>query len=229
MEKSPRPAAAEAARLRPEAYPPDEEIVARVRAGDTALFEVLMRRHNVRLYRAVRGIIRDETEVEDVMQQAYLRAFAALGEFEGFSSFSTWLIRIGLNEALGRLRKRRHLVPVEAGDGTEASMQDEPSPEERAASREALGLLERAIDGLPAIHRTIILLREVEGLSTEDAAHALDVSEAVVKVRLHRARTALRDALTRELGRNAKDAFPFPATRCDRVVRGVLAQILPTP
>lgn len=230
METPIRPEATEAAaRLRPEAYPADEEIVARVRAGDTALFEVLMRRHNVRLYRAVRGVIRDETEVEDVMQQAYLRAYAALGEFEGLSSFSTWLIRIGLNEALGRIRKRRHLVPIDAGEGTEASMHDDPTPEDRAASREALGLLERAIDGLPPIHRTVILLREVEGLSTEEAARALEVSEAVVKVRLHRARTALRESLTRALGRNAQDAFPFPATRCDRVVRGVLAQILPTP
>lgn len=215
-------------RLRPEAYPADEEIVARVRAGDAALFEVLMRRHNTRLYRAVRGILRDEVEVEDAMQQAYLRAYAALGEFEGLSSFSTWLVRIGLNEALGRLRKRRNFVPVETGeDGTEHSMHAQPDPEERAASRQALALLEDAIDRLPPIHRTVILLREVEGLSTQEAAHALGVTEAVVKVRLHRARTALRDLLTRELGRNASDAFPFPAERCDRIVRAVLAHILP--
>jgi RNA polymerase sigma-70 factor (ECF subfamily) len=214
-------------RLRPEAYPADEEIVARVRAGDAALFEVLIRRHNTRLYRAVRGILRDEAEVEDAMQQAYLRAYAALGEFEGLSSFSTWLVRIGLNEALGRVRKRRNFVPVESGEATEGSMHDQPDPEERAASRQALALLERAIDRLPSIHRTVILLREVEGLSTEEAAHALGVSEAVVKVRLHRARAALRDVLTRELGRSAGDAFPFPAERCDRIVRGVLAHILP--
>ncbi len=213
-------------RLRPEAYPADEEIVARVRAGDAALFEVLMRRHNSRLYRAVRGILRDEAEAEDAMQQAYLRAYAALGEFEGLSSFSTWLVRIGINEALGRVRKRRHHVPVEAGH-TEVSMPDPPTPEERAASRQALALLESAIDRLPPIHRTVILLREVEGLSTEEAAQALGVSEAVVKVRLHRARAALRDVLTRELGRSASDAFPFPAERCDRIVRAVLAEILP--
>ncbi len=225
MEPFPRPAAS--GRLRPEAYPADEEIVARVKAGDAALFEVLMRRHNTRLYRAVRGILRDETEVEDAMQQAYLRAYTALGEFQGLSSFSTWLIRIGLNEALGRVRKRRQMVPVESGAGTEVPMHEEPTPEERAASREALGLLESAIDGLPPIHRTVILLREVEGLSTEETAQALDVSDAVVKVRLHRARAALRDALTREVGRNAKDAFPFPAHRCDRVVQAVLARILP--
>lgn len=161
------------------------------------------------------------------MQQTYLRAFAALGEFEGHSLFSTWLVRIGLNEALGRIRKRKHLVPVDAGEGAGLSMHDEPDPEERAASRQALAFLETAIDRLPPIHRTVILLREVEGLSTEEAARALSVSEAVVKVRLHRARTALRDALTRDLGRNASDAFPFPAERCDRVVRAVLGQILP--
>ena len=214
-------------RLRPEAYPADEEIVARVRAGDAALVEVLMRRHNTRLYRAVRGVLRDEAEVEDAMQQAYLQAYAALGEFEGLSSFSTWLVRIGLNEALGRLRKRRSDVPVEPGDGTEHAMNDQPDPEERAASRQALGLLEDASDRLPPNHRTVILLREVEGLSTEEAAHALGVSEAVVKVRLHRARAAVRDLLTRDLGRNASDAFPFPAERCDRIVRAELGRILP--
>jgi RNA polymerase sigma-70 factor (ECF subfamily) len=217
------------ARLRPEAFPADEEIVARVRAGDAALFEVLMRRHNTRLYRAIRGVLRDEAEVEDAMQQTYLRAFAALGEFEGLSSFSTWLVRIGLNEALGRVRRRSPVALVEATEGMEASMQDEPTPEERAASRQALGFLERAIDGLPPIHRTVILLREVEGLSTEEAAAALGVNEAVVKVRLHRARRALRDSLTRELGRSARDAFPFEAPRCDRVVREVLGRILGSP
>ncbi len=220
-----------APRLRPEAYPADEEIVARVRAGDVALFEVLMRRHNTRLYRAVRGVLRDEAEVEDAMQQAYLRAYAALHEWEGRSAFSTWLIRIGLNEALQRLRSRRRIAPVEALDEaatTEGSMERHvPTPEEKAVTHQALQLLERAIDRLPAIHRTVILLREVEGLSTEEAAVALEVSEAVVKVRLHRARQALRDELTRELGQSAAEAFPFPATRCDRVVRAVLARILP--
>lgn len=107
-------------------------------------------------------------------------------------------------------------------------MHHQPDPEERAASRQALGLLESAIDRLPSIHRTVILLREAEGLSTEEAAHALGVSEAVVKVRLHRARAALRELLTRDLGRSAKDVFPFPAQRCDRVVRAVLARILPS-
>jgi len=221
------------ARLRPETYPADEEIVARVLAGDATLFEVLMRRHNTRLYRAVRGILRDEAEVEDVMQQAYLRAYTALREYEGRSAFSTWLVRIGLNEALGRLRSRRRTAPLEAledGSALEGSMEQHvPTPEEKAASHQALELLERAIDRLPAIHRTVILLREVEGLSTEETATALEVSEAVVKVRLHRARTALRGELTRELGRGAAEAFPFPATRCDRVVRAVLTEILPRP
>jgi RNA polymerase sigma-70 factor (ECF subfamily) len=217
-----------ATRLRPEAYPGDQEIVARVRAGDTALFEVLMRRYNTRLYRAVRGVLRDEAEVEDAMQQAYLRAYTALGTFEGASSFSTWLVRIGINEALGRLRGRRRAEPIEEGGAMERAMEHVPTPEERAASHQALELLERAIDRLPPIHRTVILLRQVEGLTTEEVAEALDVSEAVVKVRLHRARMALRQELTRELGQNAAEAFPFPATRCDRIVRAVLSKILPS-
>ncbi len=229
MEPVPADAGAPAsARLRPEAYPGDAEIVARVRAGDAALFEVLMRRYNVRLYRAVRSVLRDEAEVEDVMQQAYLRAYAALGEFEGLSSFSTWLLRIGFNEALQRLRGRRRVSPVELEEGTEGSMDGQPSPEERAASRQALGLLEGAIDRLPPIHRTVIMLRDVEDLSTEETATVLQVSEDVVKVRLHRARAALREAMEEQLGSSAREAFPFRAPRCDRVVAAVMARIMPS-
>lgn len=218
---------APAPRLSPEAFPPDEEIVARVLAGEVALYEVLMRRHNTRLYRAVRGVLRDEGEIEDVMQQAYLRAYAALGEYQGRSAFSTWLTRIALNEALGRLRGRRRTEPLELGAALEGAMEQDPTPEDRAASRQALALLERAIDRLAPIHRSVILLREVEGLSTEETAGALGVTAAVVKVRLHRARTALREELTAALGRCAADAFPFAAPRCDRVVRAVLGRILP--
>jgi RNA polymerase sigma-70 factor (ECF subfamily) len=211
----------------PDAPPSDEQIVARVRAGDVALFEILMRRHNQRLYRAVRSVIANEADVEEVMQQAYLRAYAALDGFAGLSSFATWLTRIGLNEALARIRKRRWLEPVEdLPESTESLMEPAPTPEDLTSSREMAQLVERAIDRLPPAHRTVIMLREVQQLSTEEAASVLQVSEDVVKVRLHRARLALREALADEAVGSACDAFPFLAPRCDRVVAAVMARLL---
>jgi RNA polymerase sigma-70 factor (ECF subfamily) len=209
----------------------DEEIVARVRAGDAALFEVLMRRHNQRLYRAVRSVVADEAEVEDVMQQAYLHAYTALGGFAGLSSFATWLTRIGLNEALGRRRKQSWLEPVETlPDRTEDGlMEPAPTPEDVAASRETVRMVEQAIDRLAPIHRTVLMLRDIEQLSTEEAASILQVSEDVVKVRLHRARLALREALAEEAQGAAREAFPFFAPRCDRVVNAVMARVLGNP
>lgn len=210
-----------------EAPPSDEEVVARVRTGDVALFEILMRRHNQRLYRVVRSLIRNEAEVEDVMQEAYLHAYTSLDGFAGFSSFATWLTRIGLNEALGRLRKRRRLEPVEdLPDQTENLMEPAPTPEDVASSRETARLVERAIDRLPSIHRTVLMLRDIQQLSTEETASILQVSEDAVKVRLHRARLALRETLADEAQGNARDAFPFHAPRCDRVVQAVMARLL---
>jgi RNA polymerase sigma-70 factor (ECF subfamily) len=220
----------------PQATPPrpsperplsDEEIVARVRAGDAALFEILMRRHNSRLYRVIRSVIANEAEVEDVMQQAYLRAYTALDGFAGLSSFATWLTRIGINEALALRRKGRWLESVEdLPEHTETTMEPQLTPEDLASSRETARLVERAIDRLPPIHRTVIMLREVQQLSTEETAAVLQVSEDVVKVRLHRARLALREALAEQVEASAPDAFPFLAPRCDRVVHAVMARIL---
>jgi RNA polymerase sigma-70 factor, ECF subfamily len=206
--------------------PTDDEVVRRVLAGEVALFEVLMRRHNQRVYRAVRAILRDEGEVEDAMQQAYLRAYTHLRDFEGASSFSTWLVRIAINEALGRVRRRDRTVFLE--DVTESA--DEPvaalqSPEDGAAAREVAVLLEEAVDRLPVGHRTVYVLREIEQLSTTETARALGIQEDAVKVRLHRARLALRDLLTERIGEAAPQAFPFFAPRCDRVVAAVLAAI----
>jgi RNA polymerase sigma-70 factor, ECF subfamily len=214
----------------PDNPPSDETIVTRVRAGDVALFEILVRRHNARLYRVIRSVIRNEAEVEDVMQQAYLRAYTALEGFAGLSSFATWLTRIGLNEALGRLRKQRWLEPVEdLPEETEGLMEPAPTPEDVASSRETARMVERAIDRLPPIHRTVLMLREIEQLSTEETAGILGVSEDVVKVRLHRARLALRDALAEQVAGSAREAFPFHAPRCDRVVAAVMARLLGDP
>jgi RNA polymerase sigma-70 factor (ECF subfamily) len=206
---------------------PDEEIVRRVRAGEVALFEVLMRRHNPLVYRAIRGILRDEAEVEDAMQQAYLNAFVNLGDFAGAAAFSTWLVRIALNEALACLRRGARLeVVAEVPENAEALMECPPgNPEDRAAAREAIHLLEAAVDRLPPAYRSVFMLREVQQLSTAEAADSLGLSEENVKVRLHRARLALKDALLAEVGPSAAAAFPFLAPRCNRVVASVMARI----
>jgi RNA polymerase sigma-70 factor, ECF subfamily len=212
-----------AARLEGPVSPPDEELVERVRAGEIALFELLMRRHNQRIYRAIRSYLRDEAEVEDAMQQAYLSAYAHLAQFDGNAQFSTWLVRIAIHEALGRLRKSQRLV-VMADPPEEDPMPagDRSTPDAVAEQRELLGFLERAVDRLPEIHRSVFVLREVEGLSTADCAHALGLSEDVVKTRLHRARLALRESLEAMAQEKAGALFEFHAPRCDRVVAGVL-------
>ena len=203
----------------------DEELVRRIVGGETALFEILMRRHNPRVYRSIRSILRDEAEAEDAMQQAYLHAFSHLAEFEGASALSTWLVRIAINEALGRLRGRGRLVPVEIVPEEAVGGAAPRTPEDEAAAWEAMALLEKAIDRLPVTYRTVYMLREVEQLSTAETAQALDVTEEAVKVRLHRARLALRDLVAREVGEVAQAAFPFLAPRCDRVVAAVMDAI----
>jgi RNA polymerase sigma-70 factor (ECF subfamily) len=211
---------------------PDEAVVDRVRAGETELFEVLMRRHNQRLYRAIRAVLRRDSDVEDVMQQAYLAAFTHLAQFAGQAKFSTWLLRIGVNEALGRLRRSGRLVALE-GDVDEAAeeakvnaMQPVPfSPEDRAADRELASLLERSIDGLPDSYRQVLVLRLVEGLSTEETAEVLGVREETVKQRLHRARAMVQRSIEDRIGATARSAFLFHADRCDRVVSAVMSHL----
>lgn len=208
----------------PTAALPDAEVVRRVLAGERALFEVLLRRHDRRVYRTVRAILRDEDEVEDAMQQAWIQAYLHLGSFQGTAAFSTWLVRIAANEALQRLRRRGPLAAVTPVDEEDAMSPGE-DPEERAASREAMRLVERAVDALPPHHRLVFVLREVEGLSTAETAAALGIAEDAAKVRLHRARAALREALEALVEGAAADAFPFHAPRCDRVVERVMRAI----
>jgi len=216
---------AAAANDAPSAALPDAEVVRRVQAGDRTLFEVLLRRHDRRVYRTIRAIIRDEDEVEDAMQQAWLQAYLHLGDFQGSSAFSTWLVRIAANEALQRLRRRGTLAQVPITGSEEDVMSPGEDPEERASAREAVRLLERAVDALPPHHRLVFMLREVEGLSTADTAAALGIAEDAAKVRLHRARAALRRTLTETVEGSADEAFPFHAPRCNRIVAAVMEAI----
>jgi RNA polymerase sigma-70 factor (ECF subfamily) len=203
----------------------DEEVVRRVRAGERELFEVLMRRHNQRIYRAVRSILKDEAEAEDAMQEAYVRAFVNLSQFDGAAAFSTWLVRIAINEALGRLRRRGRARLVADAAGSAEQTMGPIDPERSAGARELARLVEEAVDRLPEQQRVPFVLREVEALPTAEAAACLGISEEALKVRLHRARATLRTALLDSVGAATCRAFPFGAERCDRVVAAVLARI----
>jgi RNA polymerase sigma-70 factor, ECF subfamily len=206
----------------------DEEIVARVLQGQTALYEVLMRRHNERVYRAARAILRDDREAEDVMQQAYVNAYSHLRQFDGRAKFSTWLVRIAVHEALARVRRRARVVAFDPdGPPPEGPMPQStpPDPERQAYVAEVAALLETAIDALPDGMREVFMLRQVEGMSTDDVAAALDVSQDVVKTRLSRARGALRRDLLDRAGIASPATFRFLRPRCDRVVEAVLERI----
>jgi len=209
----------------------DDEVVDRVRRGETALFEILMRRHNQRVYRVARAVIKDEAEAEDVMQQAYINAFVHLNQFEQRSEFSTWLTRITVYEALARRRKLRpeELLPSAdagaAGDIMETLIAPEADPERQAYAAELGRVLESAVDALPEAYRSVFMLREIEGLSTTETAQGLELGEEAVKTRLHRARAMVRRTITDRLGAAGRQAFQFHAVRCDRVVSAVLTEI----
>ncbi len=204
----------------------DDEAVRRVLDGDTAFFEILMRRHNQRIYRAVRAVLGSESEVEDVMQQAYLNAFQHLRQFAGGAQFSTWLTRIAINEALARKRKRNGFAQ-ENDEMTLTLLVDErtPDPEQQASAAELREVMEREVGALPETFRTIFVLRDVEGLSTAEAAQVLGISEDLAKQRLHRARTQLRENLYRRAGVSLASVFTFGNERCDRVVAAVMARL----
>jgi RNA polymerase sigma-70 factor, ECF subfamily len=207
----------------------DEEIVVRVLQGQTALYEVLMRRHNERVYRAARAILRDEREAEDVMQQAYVNAYSHLRQFDGRATFSTWLVRIAVHEALARVRRRARVVafdPERAPLEGRMPQPTPPDPERQAYAAEVAALLESAIDALPDGMREVFMLRQVEGMSTDEVASALDVSPDVVKTRLSRARAALRRDLLERAGIASPSTFRSLRPRCDRVVQAVLERIV---
>jgi RNA polymerase sigma-70 factor (ECF subfamily) len=204
----------------------DEQVVERVLEGDTALFEIIIRRHNQRLYRVARAITRDDAQAEDVMQAAYVRAYEHLRQFGGRAAFAAWLIRIAVNEALSRLRDRKHYDHEQGeGDRMDRFPSRAPDPEQAATAAETRRLLEVAIEGLPDGNRSVFVLRDVEGMSTLETSEALGISEENVKVRLHRARLTLRRAMTMRTNCAASEAFTFHAVRCDRVVKSVFNRI----
>lgn len=208
----------------------DIEVVERVRAGDTALFEVLMRRYNQRLYRVARSILGNDAEAEDVMQEAYVRAYRHLDQFAGRSAFATWLTKIAAYEALARARRSSRFEVLDSLPESEephvaAFASESRDPERRMFDLEVKTLLEKSIDRLPRDYRAVFALREIEGMDTAETAECLGVSVEVVKTRLHRARALIREDLYRQAGATSAAAFEFHLSRCDRIVDAVLRRI----
>lgn len=212
----------------------DADLAALVCGGDREAFRQVMRRCNQRLYRVVRGVVDDDAEAEDVVQEAYVHAYANIAGFRGEASLATWLARIALNEAYGRLRRRRQTMDIEQVDavaGEPGRVVPFPNrfggedPAAAAAREQVRRLLERAVGGLPEAFRVVFVLREVEGCSVEETADLLGLRAETVKTRLHRARRLLRNALHDNVAATLGDAFPFLGARCERMTEAVLARI----
>jgi RNA polymerase sigma-70 factor (ECF subfamily) len=211
----------------------DTELVRRALIRDEAAVRAIIKAHNRRLYRLARGILRNDGEAEDVVQETYVRAFTHLADFRGDSSLSTWLSRIAMNEALGRLRRQRPGVELSSlPQGVlEAQIIQFPllsatdDPEKSMAQREIQHVVEVAIDELPEPFRMVFITRVVEGMNVEETAEILDLKPETVKTRLHRARAMLRDNVEKKAGPVVMDAFPFAGRRCDRLTAAVLKRL----
>ena len=219
------------------ALDPDElGLARRIGRGDEGAFETLMRRHNGRLFRIIRAILRDEAEAEDALQDAYLDVYKHIGEFRGGSQLGTWLTRIAVNHALMRLRRqRRHRVVVPlhdaaSGAAAEADVTDShtESPPAATLRAELRAVLERRIDELPVAFRTVFVMREVNEMPVDQIAECLSLPPATVRTRSFRARALLREALARDIDRATIDVFGFAGPQCDRIVTAVLGRVRQT-
>jgi RNA polymerase sigma-70 factor (ECF subfamily) len=213
----------------------DAAIAALAAAGDTQAFEQIMRRHNRLLFRTVRSILKSDAETEDAVQEAWLSAWRALAGFRADARLSTWLARIALNEALGRVRRQPGKVIAfdMAADLTQETMEEtlpanpDEQPDHLATRSEMRRLMEARIDGLPEVFRTVFMLRAVEEMSAEEVAAALGIPDATVRTRFFRARALLRESLSRDMDFALEDAFSFAGLRCDCIVAHVLGCIAP--
>ena len=213
----------------------DEALVERARSRDGAAVRLIVQRHNRRLYRVARSVLQDDAEAEDVVQETYVRAFTHLDGFRGEAQLSTWLTRIALNEALGRLRRRRITVGLKDIDAISEqgearviylpSARQDSDPEAAAARAEVRRLLERAVDQLPDAFRMVFVLRDIEEMSIEETASQLDLRPETVKTRLHRARRMLRQSLERTLSTTVSEVFPCAGARCARIMDAVLERL----
>jgi RNA polymerase sigma-70 factor (ECF subfamily) len=207
----------------------DDDVVQRVIDGDVPLFELILRRYNQRLFRVARSIIGEDAEAEDIVQEAYVRAFQNLRQFEGRSQFSTWLTKIAVYEATTRRRKRRRMLLVDPGSDADtdsmANYPDHRNASEDASQKELKVVLASAVDALPADLRIVFTMRMVEQLSTDETAECLALTPANVKVRLHRARLQLQAWIDRLIGKESRELYMFAGDRCDRIVANVMARV----
>ena len=207
----------------------DMDVIKRVLSGEKELFEILLRRNNQTLYRVIRSYLKNDDDIRDAMQEAYLKAYDKLQQFQGNSAFSTWLIRIGINEALLRIRTIKKTRPLYANEDLQSekisqiSDSKQMNPEKKIIHKEMEALIEQAIDSLPANYRTIYMLKEVEGLENEEIASCLSLSGSNVKVRLHRAKNLLKNELYK-LSSEA-EIFEFGQSNCDHLVNNVMNRI----
>jgi RNA polymerase sigma-70 factor, ECF subfamily len=212
---------------------PDAALVGLARNGDEAAIRTIIRRHNQRLFRVARAVLRNDSEAEDVVQASYVHAFTHLAAFRGEARFATWLTRITLNEALGRIRQRRPLTPLDQIDVERGSAQiiqfplpsAEPDPEFEMSRTELRQLLEHAVDALPDIFRMVFVLRDIEGLSVEETAAELNLKSETVRTRLVRARRMLRATIETEISGAFSALFPFDGARCVHMADRVLQQL----
>ncbi len=212
----------------------DQELIQRVREGDRSSFELIMRRHNQRLYRIARGIHRNESDAEDTVQDAYIHAFENLHRFSGKGAFSAWLAKITVNEALGRLRRSSPCKDTISFDDSHEmqeanlmaiSISNQYSPEQNAAREEVRRMLESLIDSLPDIYRLVFVLCGVEEMSVAETAACLDIEPATVRTRYHRAKKILQQSLSCLVDSTTGEVFPFAGERCNRIVTGVFRRL----
>jgi RNA polymerase sigma-70 factor (ECF subfamily) len=214
----------------------DDRLVQMARENNLAAFEALMRRHNRRLFRVARAVLRDQDAAEDAVQETYLRAFTRLDSYRPTGRFAAWLTRVALNEALMiRRRERTGMVSLdEVGEAAlstpdPSSVSGTPSAEQFVEAAHARILIEHAIDALPENFRMVFVLRVVEGLDVRETAECLDLNATTVRTRLFRAQRQLRVGLTQRLHSESSEIFDFGAARCDRIVEYVLARLTPAP
>lgn len=208
----------------------DPVVVTRIIAGEKELFELLLRRYNQKLYRVIRSYLRNPDDIEDAMQDTYLKAYNRLDQFRGDSSFSTWLIRIGINEALQRIKKDTRIKRLHEGDADSMNKEliqlPDPrnvNPEKITIGKEVKNLIERAIDELPEKYRVIYVLKEIQGMETQELCECIGIQESNVKVRLHRAKNLMKETLLRLS--SDPEIFEFGSARCDALVNNVMRKI----
>jgi RNA polymerase sigma-70 factor (ECF subfamily) len=206
------------------------EIIKRIISGEKEFFEILLRRNNQKLYRVIRSYIKDNAEIEDIMQNTHLKAYEKLYQFKNTSTYSTWLIRIGINETLARLREKGKVYTLndqsqnfESNTILEMPDKNQLNPEKRIIQMEAKQLLENTIDGLDVKYKTVYILREIEEMSIKEISDCLNISISNVKVRIHRAKSILKEKLL-DFAKN-KDVFEFGFSRCDSVTEHVMRLI----